>query len=132
MRFDYAGTGDSCDIAQTADAPAELWAIWQRNIHDAADQLRRTTGARRLILCGLRIGATLAALVSESRDDVAALILLAPVLRGRSYIRQLQIEGELAHGTAKVKSPGLKFHELSLTAETVDLISEVDLRQCQT
>jgi len=127
MRFDYAGSGDSCDVEQGPDASSELWAIWQQNIHDAADELRRTTGATRLILCGLRIGATLAALVSESREDVAGLMLLAPVLRGRSYIRQLRIEAELAHGKPAVKNGGLEFHELNLAPKTVDLISAVDL-----
>jgi pimeloyl-ACP methyl ester carboxylesterase len=128
MRFDYAGAGDSADPAQT-DVPAEFWSIWQSNIHDAADRLRRTTGARRLILCGLRIGATLAALAAETRDDVAGLILLAPVLRGRSYLRQLQIEAELTHRKAVAKSAGLEFQELCLAPETVDLISGVDLRR---
>jgi alpha-beta hydrolase superfamily lysophospholipase len=98
MRFDYAGSGDSCDIAEPADAPAEHWSMWRKNIHAVADELRRRTGARRLIFCGLRIGATLAATAAASRDDIAALILLAPVLRGRSYLRQLQIEAGLAQG----------------------------------
>lgn len=129
MRFDYAGSGDSCDIAETLEAPAENWAVWQQNIHDVADELRRRTGARRLIFCGLRIGATLAATAAECRDDVAGLILLAPVLRGRSYLRQLQIEGGLAWGKGAAKDGGLEFHELSLGAKTVDLIGQVDLRR---
>jgi pimeloyl-ACP methyl ester carboxylesterase len=128
MRFDYAGAGDSADPAEIA-VPAEFWSIWQSNVHEAADRLRRTTGARRLILCGLRIGATLAALAAASRDDVAGLILLAPVLRGRSYLRQLQIEGELTQRKAAAKSGGIEFQELSLSRETVDLISAVDLRR---
>jgi alpha-beta hydrolase superfamily lysophospholipase len=133
MRFDYAGSGDSYDLPrggeQGADDSSELWAIWQRNIHDAADKLREITGASRLILCGLRIGATLAAIVSESREDVVGLMLLAPVLRGRSYIRQLRLESELGHGKAAVKTAGLEFHELSLAPDTVDLISAIELRQ---
>jgi dienelactone hydrolase len=129
MRFDYAGSGDSCDIDATADAPAEHWAIWQQNIHDVADALRRRTGARRLIFCGLRLGATLAAVAAERRDDVAALILLAPVLRGRAYLRQLQIEAGGVQGKATAKGVGLECHELSLSAKTVDLIGEADLRR---
>jgi dienelactone hydrolase len=128
MRFDYAGSGDSCDIAEPADAPAEHWSMWRKNIHAVADELRRRTGARRLIFCGLRIGATLAATAAASRDDIAALILLAPVLRGRSYLRQLQIEAGLAQGKGTAKSEGLEFQELSLSAITVDLIGQVDLR----
>ena len=129
MRFDYAGAGDSSDIAETPDAPAEHWAIWQRNIHDVADALRQRTGARRLIFCGLRIGATLAATAAEVRDDVAGLILLAPVLRGRSYLRQLQIEAGLAQGKGAANGGGLAFHDLSLSPKTVDLLGQVDLRR---
>jgi dienelactone hydrolase len=129
MRFDYTGSGDSGDIGDSTDAPAEHWAVWQQNIHDVADALRRRAGARRLIFCGLRLGATLAATVAESRDDVAALILLAPVLRGRSYLRQLQIEAGSAPGKGAGKGDGLAFHELSLSAKTVDLIGEVELRR---
>ena len=129
LRFDYAGSGDSCDTAETPDAATEHWSLWQQNIHDLADALRRRTGARHLIFCGLRIGATLAATVAESRDDVAALILLAPALRGRSYLRQLQIEAGLAQGKGTAKGGGLEFHDLSLSAKTVDLISQVDLRR---
>jgi dienelactone hydrolase len=129
MRFDYAGSGDSCDIAETLDAPGENWTIWQQNIHDVADDLRRRTGAKRLIFCGLRIGAALAVLAAECRNDVAGLILLAPVLRGRSYLRQLQIEGGSAPGKAAAKGGGLEFHELSFGAKTVDLIGLVDLRR---
>ncbi len=130
VRFDYTGSGDSSDFPP-ADAPAEAWAIWQRNVHDAADELCRITGASRLILCGFRIGATLAALAAESRADVAGLVLLAPVLRGRPYIRQLQIEADLAHGKVAAKNAGLEFHDLVLSSETVDLISAVDLRRAR-
>jgi len=123
LRFDYPGTGDSLD-----PPPGDLWDIWQQSIHRAADWLRYRTGARRIVLCGLRLGATLAAAVAADRTDVAALVLLAPVLRGRSYIRQLSIE---AHAPGAVPRPGedLVVQELRLSGETVGRISAVDLRQ---
>ncbi len=125
MRFDYQGTGDSSDIPESA----EHWAVWQQNINDAADRLRRVTGARNLILCGVRIGAALATLTAECRKDIAGLLLLAPVLRGRSYIRQLQVEGTLHHDKVVAKDGGLVFHELQLDQQTVGIINAVDLRK---
>ena len=124
LRFDYPGTGDSGDVT------GEPWMIWQQSVHAAADWLRRTTGARQVIFCGLRIGGALAALVAASRPDAAGLILLAPVLRGRSYMRQLTIEAQLQNG-GPAADGRLDFHELHLDAETVERIGEVDLRALQ-
>jgi pimeloyl-ACP methyl ester carboxylesterase len=131
MRFDYPGTGDSCDLADVDGEPAEYWAAWQQSVAAAADWLRDSTGARRLVFCGLRFGAILATSVAEQRDDAVGLILLAPVLRGRSYMRQLSIEAQLQSGAAGSPSDDLNFQELRFSAETVDAISQVDLRQAR-
>ncbi len=128
LRFNYPGTGDSCD----AENP-DLWAAWRQSLSHAADWLRTVTGARQLVLAGLRLGATLATLAAASRDDVAGLILLAPVLRGRSYIRQLLIEAQLHdQAVASTKTDlGLDFHELYFNAEAMSQINQVDLRKVE-
>ena len=87
LRFDYPGAGDSRD----PEAGADLWAVWLGSVHKAADWLRNETGAQRLVICGLRLGATLAATVAGERADVAGLALIAPLARGRMFVRQLQI-----------------------------------------
>jgi len=122
LRFDYHGTGDSTELDG-----AEPWADWQRSIHTAADWLLQHGGAEQIILCGLRIGATIATVVAEQRSDVVGLILLAPVLRGRSYIRQLTVEANLHDKGAQAEGM-LVLHELRLSRETAGFISEVDLR----
>jgi pimeloyl-ACP methyl ester carboxylesterase len=123
LRFDHAGTGDSADAE---DAGAEYWSVWQRGVHAAIDRVRAITGAERVVLIGVRLGATLAATVAESRADVAALVLLAPVLRGQTYLRQLAIERRLqGHEPAE---GGLEFHEMRLSAATVRRIAEIELR----
>jgi len=122
LRFDYTGTGDSRDLGT-----AEPWQTWQQNIHDAADWLRRRSGASRIVLCGLRLGATLAALSAETRDDVAGLVLLAPVLRGRTYVRQVSIESQTGQNSAP--DGGLALDDIPLSAETINAISAVDLRR---
>jgi pimeloyl-ACP methyl ester carboxylesterase len=126
MRFDYPGTGDSCDAGD-----AEHWAAWQQSVHAAADWLCRHTGAQRLIFFGLRFGATLATVAAESRSDVAGLILLEPVVRGRSYMQQLLIQAELLSGSRPKTGEDLSLYELHLTAETVSLIRRVDLQQAK-
>ena len=122
LRFDYAGAGDSRDIGTT-----EPWATWQQNTHVAADWLRQRSGASRIILCGLRLGATLAALAAEARDDVAGLVLFAPVLRGRTYLRQIAVEART--GQTRAADDGLTLDDVCLSSETVDAIKAVDLRK---
>jgi pimeloyl-ACP methyl ester carboxylesterase len=83
------------------------------------------------VLCGLRIGATLATLVASQRSDIAGLVLLAPVLRGRSFIRELRTEAAVRGGRPGVEAgreDALAIDELVLTGETVSLLQRVDLR----
>jgi dienelactone hydrolase len=129
MRFDYPGTGDSGDLAEGGRSPAEHWTGWQNGIGAAMDWLRATTGARRVILIGLRVGAMLATLVAERRHDVSALVLLAPTLLGRSYIRQLRMAAERDRQPDAPPDDGLDFHDIHFSAETVDIVSRVDLRR---
>jgi alpha-beta hydrolase superfamily lysophospholipase len=123
LRFDLTGTGDSRD----ADG-GEYWSIWRQDVLAAADYTRASTGARRIVLIGLRIGAALAALTAAEREDVAGLVLLEPVLRGKSYMTQCLVEARLRnHGLADHQG-GLLLDELCLTSETVMQISKLDLR----
>jgi alpha/beta superfamily hydrolase len=137
LRIGYPGTGDGRDVDAVRDGAgrdgtAEHWSAWQCFLNGAADWLREATGARELVLVGLRIGGTLATLVAESRDDVAGLILLAPVLRGHSYLRQLAVEAQMEAGAGgNALAGGLDFHELQLSAETVGRIGQVDLRHAR-
>jgi pimeloyl-ACP methyl ester carboxylesterase len=123
LRFDYPGTGDSCDLDVI-----DHWRAWKQSINTAVDWLRDCSKARRVVLCGLRIGAALAATVAEDRKDVAGLVLLAPILRGRSYIRQLSIEANMPLGGAPILD-AFAVQELQLSDKTIQLINQVDLRK---
>jgi pimeloyl-ACP methyl ester carboxylesterase len=124
LRFDYPGTGDSCETSAQ-----ERWQAWLDSIQAAADWLRANTGARSVVLIGLRLGATLAALAAAARDDVAGLALLEPVLRGKSYVSQLLTEARLRGNGAVAPDDGVAVDELSLSGETLRVMSGVDLRQ---
>jgi alpha-beta hydrolase superfamily lysophospholipase len=126
LRFDYPGTGDSCDEASERDGH---WVAWQRSVDDAANWLRATTGASRLVLVGLRLGSTLATLAASRRDDIAGLLLFEPVLSGRNYVRQLFLEAEMLSGIRPVKGDNLYLREFRFTPATLEQIGEVDLRK---
>lgn len=86
LRFDYFGTGDS-----DGDITGGDLAGWQGDIEMAIDELRDTTGATRVGLVGLRLGATLAAAVAANRpDDVDRLVLWDPVVQGEEYAHELR------------------------------------------
>jgi len=85
LRFDYLGTGDSGDIAPQADQVE----VWSQDVVAAVEELRRHTGVDRVCLLGFRLGALLATLAATQSKVVSALILIAPVIKGRRYLREL-------------------------------------------
>jgi pimeloyl-ACP methyl ester carboxylesterase len=86
LRFDYAGTGDSAGEAEDGEQLEQ----WLGSIRSAITYLKQTTGVTQVALCGLRLGATLAALVAAD-EYIDELVLLAPVSSGRQYLRELRL-----------------------------------------
>lgn len=84
LRFDYPGEGDSQDPA-TADVESLVSAI-----RSAVRFLRERSGAEEIVLVGLRVGATLAALAAQD-GGIDRLVLLAPFASGRAYLREMTI-----------------------------------------
>ena len=107
----------------------ECLAVWQGCVHGAADWLRETTGVTRIAIVGLRFGAAIAMLAAAAREDVAGLMLLEPVLRGKSYVGQLVMEARLRSHFVAAPDDRLELDELRLTGETVGLMRQLDLRQ---
>ncbi len=80
LRFDLSGTGDS------AGDPADgRPSRWRDDIRTGMAFVRERTGAGRISLLGLRLGATLAAQVA-AREPVCDLILWEPITDGPRYI----------------------------------------------
>jgi uncharacterized protein len=86
LRFDYLGVGDSC--GEMGDGRVSQWLT---DISLASDELRRRSGHASVVLIGLRLGATLAALAAARRSDVERLVLWDPVLSGRDYVDELMV-----------------------------------------
>jgi dienelactone hydrolase len=126
LRFDYPGTGNSCDDATERDGH---WSAWQASVDHAADWLLAKSGAKRLVIVGLRLGTTLATLAASRRDDVAGLLLFEPVTSGRNYVRQLLLEAEMLSGARPIKGEDLYLREFCFKPSTLDQIDEVDLRK---
>lgn len=86
LRFDYSGTGDSADI----DPAEDQLAVWSRDVVAAATELQRRTGVSRVSVLGIRLGASLAVAASAQSNLIESLILIAPVVQGRRYLRELK------------------------------------------
>jgi len=117
MRFDYSGTGDS-----GGESTAASLDDWLADIGLAAERLRSVSGAPRLVVVGLRLGATLAALAA-ARGAVAArhLVLWDPVVDGGAYLRELAVQhraymraemGPLWHDRLRTRADGTPLEAL--------------------
>ena len=86
LRFDYPGTGDALN-------PPDFRAgrqLWEDSIVAAADVLRSADYGR-LIVVGQGLGAALALGAARRIPHLDGVALLAPVLSGRKYLRELSV-----------------------------------------
>jgi pimeloyl-ACP methyl ester carboxylesterase len=99
LRFDYFGTGDSAGRTTAGDVSG-----WQTDIQSAIEELKDTTGAPKVSLVGLRLGATLAANVAaQAGSAVHSLVLWDPVVSGAEYLAELYHASR--RGWLRLKSP---------------------------
>lgn len=89
VRFDYPGTGDSEDVPE-----ADPVIGWMRGIDDAISFLRRTS-VRRVILCGVRLGALFALVKAADHEDVDDVVMIDPVTSGALFLREIGIAASL-------------------------------------
>jgi pimeloyl-ACP methyl ester carboxylesterase len=94
LRYDHLSTGDSLEYEPFSE---DVTAVWLRGITEAVAQLKAATGVKRVILGGVRLGATLAAQCGAVADG---LMLFAPVLSGRSWLRRLRFSANVARAGA--------------------------------
>ncbi len=128
LRFDYSGTGD----APGSDEDPARVAAWIASVHAAVEAARRTSGAPRVALAGLQMGATLAAHAAAERTDVEALVAWGPLVTGRAYVRQLRAYRLLNAVSADPRgTPTAADEEAAgyrLTRSTVGELEALDLR----
>jgi len=104
LRFDYHGTGDSGGDLDGSTRPS-----WHEDVSMAIEELKDTSGAEQISLCGLRMGAAWAAQVAAGRADVDRIVAWDPVVDGRAYLQSLEpfatSDGEALEGQGFVLTP---------------------------
>lgn len=86
LRFDYPGTADAIDT----QVPPDGLSDWRDAARTAARFLTESNPDAELVLVGQGFGASLAAELGRDLPRVAAAVLMAPIVKGRSYLRELQ------------------------------------------
>jgi alpha-beta hydrolase superfamily lysophospholipase len=86
LRFDYPGTADAIDSIGDPEGIFD----WVAAAHRGIAYLREYNPGIELVLVGQGFGASLAAQLGIGSTDVAAAVLMAPLVKGRSYLRELQ------------------------------------------
>ena len=129
LRYDLPGTADSLG----ADNDPERLAAWTASVEAAGAVLARHAGVTAVVVAGLRFGAAIAALAGQSLPACAGLVLLDPVVKGRSYARELAMtaravaEGARLDPDETATGDGLLIAGLPTTNETLEAIRKVDL-----
>jgi alpha-beta hydrolase superfamily lysophospholipase len=134
LRFDYAGTGNSQDM----DPGADQLRTWTEDALGAVAELRKRAGVERVCLLGFRLGAIVAAQAAQRCDAGTPLAVIAPILSGARYLRelrtiQLAADSQLSAAApdaaaAAADEPGaMHVSGFSLTAATVAALSQFEL-----
>jgi pimeloyl-ACP methyl ester carboxylesterase len=129
LRFDYTGTGDSSG----GDSEADELSQWCTDIRAAMAALRQTCHISRIGLLGMRLGASLAAMVAADDPFVEDIIAVAPVVSGRRYLRELRAFQATSYSAAAqsdhaVESPdGMEVTGFRLSKASVDRLAKIDL-----
>jgi pimeloyl-ACP methyl ester carboxylesterase len=127
LRFDYQGTGDSLGD----DCEAGRLQAWKLSIRAAARFMREELGIETLDLVGIRLGATLATLTAAEMG-VERLVAIAPVISGRTYIREAQARSKMFAGMWRLTDVSSARGEIAndgfvTTKETATEIARLDL-----
>jgi alpha-beta hydrolase superfamily lysophospholipase len=119
LRYDHRGEGDSLGLD---DPEIDALPVWLEGVKRAIGELRAESGVQRVVLGGVRMGATLAAVSADAADG---LILLAPILNGQSWLKRLRFASRAA--STKARESGLDASGLVLSPATLASLSKVDL-----
>ena len=83
LLFSFRGQGDS-----GGDFASLGLSEWREDFSNAINETKRRAPNAEIGLLGVRLGASLALEVAAQRDDIAEMVLLEPLLSGRSFLGQ--------------------------------------------
>lgn len=121
LRYDHPATGDS----EGAQTDRGLVGRWRDAVLTAADHVR-SLGAVRVVLVGMRLGATLA-LDRAAAAGVTEVAAIAPITSAKRHQRELRMLGiEVPAGATAYPAGSLAVAGTVLTPETLSGIASLD------
>lgn len=125
LRFDYQGTGDSAGD----DADAGRVNAWLESTDRAVAELTRLAGVSRISLVGVRLGATLAAHAAARLGTVESLVMWAPCVSGRTFVRELRAAGASRQLPAATEPGAIEALGCLHTAQTLEELQALDCKR---
>ncbi len=130
IRFDYYGTGDSNGSFDKASV-----LQWTDDIKLAINELREGCFVSKIVLIGVRFGATLSMLYGV--NDIDKMVLWSPILSGKEYLDEMKSENKkwLSGSFAKQKKNGRGSIEslgYLYSKELCKDISKIEIKKIQT
>jgi alpha-beta hydrolase superfamily lysophospholipase len=122
LRFDYHGIGDS----PGSDLDPDRLGVWQSNVRTAMRRACELSGRSRVCLIGVRLGATLAAMVTEETPS-DLLVLWNPCDKGGAYLRELRAIAMTAERAATDIDGALESAGFVMSAETCEAVRDINL-----
>ncbi len=128
LRFDYPGTGD----AAGEDSDPKQLEAWLLTVMTAFDWVKSEIAPKEIVLCGIHLGALLAAKAAGSLTEVVRLILLAPITSGYTYVRAQRMLATIsAELPGSIIDDYLDLIGQRLHSTTVTALSELDIVRSQ-
>lgn len=129
LRFDYPGTGDALDPPDFRTGSR----VWEDSLVAAAGVLR-SAGYGQLIVIAQGLGAALAIRSASRIPGLDGMALLAPVLSGRMYLRELAVWAKVVDDYLQVADEyrvrqGTAIAGLTMPEEIAADIRKLDLKQ---
>jgi dienelactone hydrolase len=101
LRYDHHGTGDSSG----SDADPQRLSAWLRGVGEAIAYGRSCSGALRVCLFGVRMGATLAMAAANGQGLADSIVAWAPLPSGAHFLREMRAL-RLLRGAEAARSSG--------------------------
>lgn len=124
LRFDYPGTADALESVGGFET-------WIAAASDAANRLKAACRLDNVVFAGLGIGATVAFLTAARRDDTAGLVMAAPVVSGRRYVREIALAAPVVEEVLGLQSSqrpeGVSIGGIVMPTEVARDLKSVDL-----
>lgn len=132
LRFDYHGAGDALD-PEDVDRAAD----WLSDTQAALDYLKRLSGCSRVVVIAQGLGCLIAIQALADAAAVDSMALLAPVVSGRSYLRELAMWSSMIDDGLGLR-PGQRMAEagaiagMAMPVGVADAIKKVNLAKLDT